>query len=131
MQLGLFAEPAGSSGKTSPEHSPRTAAATLLKWLATWQDANSLSPATDGERKAWRWVSMDSSSGPCLTRSSSEWRSGAVVCSLSSTLETGAIDRRYYLSPKACAGILRRAERRGKTLPRALSEALTAASIAR
>lgn len=31
---------------------------------------------------------------------------------------------KYYLSAKACAGILRRAERRGKTLPKMLREAL-------
>lgn len=30
----------------------------------------------------------------------------------------------YYLSAKACAGVLRRAERRGKTLPKMLREAL-------
>lgn len=32
--------------------------------------------------------------------------------------------QRYYLSPKACAGILRRAEKRGKALPAALAAAL-------
>lgn len=124
MQLDLLAEPAFSCGKTSPVPSRATAAETLLSWLARWQDANSLSPKMDGERKAWRWVSTASSSGPCLTRSGSEWRSGAVACSLSSTLETGPVDRRYYLSPTACAGILRRAEKRGKTLPAALETAL-------
>lgn len=45
---------------------------------------------------------------------------------LSDILETGDIQEKYYLSPKACAGILRRAERRGKALPPALREALTA-----
>ena len=33
---------------------------------------------------------------------------------------------KYYLSAKACAGILRRAERRGKELPKLLREALEA-----
>ena len=33
-------------------------------------------------------------------------------------------DTRYNLSPKACAGILRRAERRGKELPKELKTAL-------
>ena len=33
---------------------------------------------------------------------------------------------RFYLSPKACAGILRRAERRGKPLPEVLETALRA-----
>lgn len=33
-------------------------------------------------------------------------------------------NRKYWLSPKACLGILRRAERRGKTLPEELKTAL-------
>lgn len=62
--------------------------------------------------------------GECWTLSSSVWPSGASVCSLSSTLETGGVPRRYFLSAKACAGIISRAERRGKALPRELREAL-------
>lgn len=42
---------------------------------------------------------------------------------LSETLET-SVDEKYNLSPKACTGILRRAEQRGKPLPEALREAL-------
>jgi hypothetical protein len=45
---------------------------------------------------------------------------------LSQTLETGPLPQRFYLSQKACAGILRRAEKRGKELPQLLSEALRA-----
>jgi hypothetical protein len=58
------------------------------------------------------------------TLSSSEWPSDAAVCSLSDTLETGDVPQRFFLSAKACAGILRRAEKRGKELPAALREAL-------
>jgi len=36
------------------------------------------------------------------------------VCSLSDILETGDLPQRFFLSAKACAGILRRAEKRGK-----------------
>jgi hypothetical protein len=43
---------------------------------------------------------------------------------LSEILEKGSIPERYYLSPKACAGILRRAEKRGKALPELLRAAL-------
>jgi hypothetical protein len=39
-------------------------------------------------------------------------------------LETGVVPQRYYLSAKACQGILRRAEKRGKALPDALKVAL-------
>ena len=68
-----------------------------------------------------------------LTLSLSEWNhtlvpshSGDAVCSLSDVLETGDVPRRYYLSARACAGILRRAEKRGKELPTALRQALQA-----
>jgi hypothetical protein len=48
------------------------------------------------------------------------------VCSLSDILETGDVPQRYYLSAKACAGILRRAVKRGKALPQRLAHALQA-----
>lgn len=51
-------------------------------------------------------------------------RSDDAVCSLSDILETGGVPQRYYLTAKACAGILRRAEKRGKTLPEPLEIAL-------
>lgn len=124
MQLDIFAEHGGSSGRTYPEPSAATGAEVLLSWLAQWQDAGSMSPQMAGARKAWRWVTPGLSSGACLTRNGSEWRSGGVACSLSSTLETGPIDPRFFLSATACAGILRRAGNRGKTLPRQLERAL-------
>jgi DNA (cytosine-5)-methyltransferase 1 len=43
---------------------------------------------------------------------------------LSQILEPGPIPQRFYLSPRACAGILRRAEKRGKELPAMLRQAL-------
>jgi hypothetical protein len=70
-----------------------------------------------------------------LTLSTSEWtalpaqfRSDDGVCSLSDVLETGDVPQRYFLSAKACAGILRRAEKRGKQLPEQLHAALLAVS---
>ena len=45
--------------------------------------------------------------------------------SLASLLEPTP-DPKYLLTPKACAGILRRAEKRGKTLPEPLAVALAA-----
>jgi hypothetical protein len=51
---------------------------------------------------------------------------GDVVCSLSDILETGDVPQRYYLTAKACLGILRRAGKRGKLLPQALRLALEA-----
>jgi len=54
----------------------------------------------------------------------SDWPSDASVCLLSDILETGDVPPRFYLSAKACAGILRRAEKRGKELPPPLMFAL-------
>jgi hypothetical protein len=48
------------------------------------------------------------------------------VCSLSDILETGDLPQRFFLTPKACAGILRRAVGRGKVLPPPLQRALQA-----
>jgi hypothetical protein len=55
-----------------------------------------------------------------------EWHSDAVVSLLSDTLEIGDLPPQYYLSDIACAGILRRAETRGKELPPLLKKALIA-----
>ena len=72
----------------------------------------------------------------CLTLSTCEhasfperFPSDAGVCSLSDILETGDVPQRFYLTPKACAGILRRAEKRGKELPEALNAALKAVAL--
>jgi DNA (cytosine-5)-methyltransferase 1 len=52
--------------------------------------------------------------------------SGGAVCSLSDILEEpGSVPQRYYLSAKACLGILRRAAKRGKELPPMLHRALS------
>jgi hypothetical protein len=61
--------------------------------------------------------------GGYLTLSISEFPSAAAVCSLSEVLETDA-PQKYYLSAKACRGILRRAEKRGKMLPTHLEATL-------
>ena len=61
-----------------------------------------------------------------LTLSISDWPSAASVSSLSDILETGDVPQRFFLSQKACAGILRRAGARGKVLPQALNAALQA-----
>jgi hypothetical protein len=60
------------------------------------------------------------------TLNSVEWHSAGVVSSLSATLEIGDLPPQYYLSALACAGILRRAETRGKELPPLLKKALIA-----
>lgn len=64
------------------------------------------------------------SRGEFWTRAGSELPRDAVVSSLSAVLETRAVPRKYWLSAKAAAGILRRAAKRGKTLPPRLMTAL-------
>jgi hypothetical protein len=55
----------------------------------------------------------------------SEWPNDAAVCSLLQILETD-MPQKYFLSPTACAGILRRAAKRGKDLPPLLAHVLKA-----
>jgi len=98
----------GSSGKMSQASCQATEDGTLVPSLGRWLNSGMGSPTE------------------CLTLSSSEWPSDAVVFSLSDTLETGDLPQRFFLSAKACAGILRRAEKRGKRLPVPLLDALTA-----
>lgn len=62
-----------------------------------------------------------------MTLNTSEFPNDAVGSSLSQVLQTDPPPK-YYLSPKACEGILRRSERRGKTLPPTLKAALLARS---
>jgi hypothetical protein len=68
----------------------------------------------------------DKSRGGPLMPNTSDWPNDAAVCSLSQVLERGSIPHRFFLSSKACAGILRRAEKRGKELPTQLRLALQA-----
>lgn len=100
------------------------------EWIV-WENVPGVLSAEHGrafqsllEAVAELWPDGGGLHGECWTLSSSVWPSGASVCSLSSTLETGGVPRRYFLSARACAGIIRRAERRGKALPRELREAL-------
>lgn len=97
---------AGSSGKTSPAFCLQEEDGTLVPSLGRWSNSGMGSPTE------------------CWTLSSSEWPSDADVCLLSDIVETGDVPQQYFLSPRACAGILLRAERRGKELPQPLFQAL-------
>jgi hypothetical protein len=120
--------PAGWSGRTCPASFRATRDETLEAFWRCSPDGLSKSLQADGNHSAsFRAGRADTAShGECLTLSISEWPSDAVVCSLSDILETGDVPPQYFLSERACAGILRRAEKRGKKLPRALQEALEA-----
>ena len=100
----------GYFGKMSPESCQLTADGRLAPSSAGWANAGMGSPTA-----FW-------------TLNISECHKDAGVCSLSDILETGDLPQRYFLSAKACKGILRRAEKRGKNLPEPLAHALVAAS---
>ena len=69
------------------------------------------------------WVMDGLSLGELSTLNTGESPSVAVESTLFSILEVNAPEK-YYLSAKACQGILNRAKRRGKQLPAMLEEAL-------
>lgn len=58
-----------------------------------------------------------------MTLNTGEYPSAEKESTLLQILEDN-VPEKYYLSAKACEGILRRAERRGKELPLILKEAL-------
>ena len=105
---------AGWSGKTSPVSCRRTEDGRWEPSSGRWQNSGMGSPTA------------------CWTRSTSEWTALPAqflndegVCSLSDVLEDAAtVPRRFFLSPKACTGILRRSANRGKVLPPLLHAAL-------
>ena len=68
----------------------------------------------------------EQSRGGFLMPNISDWPNDASVSSLSDVLVTDPIPEKYFLSPEACAGILRRAAKRRRTLPAPLKEALVA-----
>lgn len=76
-----------------------------------------------GDTQAASWVMDGVLHGEQWTLNTGEYHSAAVESTLSQVLEANAPEK-YYLSAKACQGILRRAERRGKILPVILREAL-------
>ena len=127
--------PRGWSGKTSPA-SFRTMEDEDLQAFWDCSPGDGLkSLTTDGGMRELSQATKahTASHGECLTLSISEWTAldgrsprDEGVCSLSDILETGDVPQRYFLSPTACRGILRRAEKRGKELPQLLAHALKA-----
>ena len=98
--------PSGWYGRTSPAFCRQTGGGISPPSSTGWQNSGM------GSHTAF------------LTLNTSESRSGAAASSLSAILEAGNVPQRYYLSAKACNGILQRAELRKKTLPPLLKAAL-------
>ena len=134
MQLTMFDAPEAlnlqsSYGKTSPASS-QTKATLSDAFLALFpgKAANSNRQGEGGRTLVVCLAPREQSPGAFWTPNISEWPNDAAVCSLSQVLETTSIQPKYFLSSTACAGILRRAERRGKVLPETLKVALETVS---
>jgi len=103
--------PGGLSGKTSLVSCHQTKEKTLVPSSGRWQKSGIMSR------------------GESWTLNTSEHPKDADVSFLSDILEPMEDKlQRYCLSPTACKGILRRAEKRGKTLPPLLQAALHSAA---
>ena len=77
----------------------------------------------NGSPQVKSWEMISPSRGESLTRNIGECPNVENASSLSQILQEG-VPEKYYLSPKACQGILRRASVRGKKLPAVLEKAL-------
>ena len=76
-----------------------------------------------GEGTTMKWEDDGAWCGELTTRNTGECPNAVVVSRLSQILEETPHPK-YNLTAKACQGILRRAERRGKDLPKLLKEVL-------
>ena len=117
--------PSLSSGKTYPEYSAAeiTLSDVFLQGLPA-KAVNWNHQGENGQTLVMCWDQKGLSAGECSTLNFSEWPNDAAVCLLSQALEGISIPQKFFLSPKACAGILRRAEKRGRALPQILGIAL-------
>ena len=81
----------------------------------------------DGQPPEWLEGTDVVLRGESLTRNIGEFPNVARESSLSQILQDN-VPEKYFLSSRACQGILRRAEKRGKKLPPVLEMALKAQS---
>ena len=130
MQLTMFesvevSPPQSCFGKTSPESSAPKTTHSGAFWLGLPEKmTRSSHQGANGRTLVLCLDQRGQSHGGPWTPNISEWPNDAAVCSLSQVLETTSIPPRFFLSGTACAGILRRAEKRGKALPPQLLQAL-------
>jgi hypothetical protein len=106
------------------EHDPTIKAKTSRPFYQPSWVQELMFPPEAGVAQVWQRDLAASPLGEYWTRNTSGFHKGAAV-SLSSVLEPAeSIPEKYFLSPKACLGILRRAAKRGKQLPHLLLAAL-------
>ena len=117
--------PLSSSGKTSPEFSTLRTTPSAV----SWENYVALSfplkyQVTGGRAQVSLPAPKGVSHGAHSTLNFSESPNVVKESSLSQVLVTGSIPQKYFLSARACAGILARAQKRGKLLPPTLRAAL-------
>ena len=129
-QVSLFA-PDSPCGRTCPEHTPaacrpaRTSSRSSRRSSALRNRTFMLLDLRPGAGNLLGpyWEYDPAWLGPPGRLNTSECPKGAVGSSLSQIL-LDTVPSKYYLSRKACLGILRRAKERGKPLPPQLEQAL-------
>lgn len=110
--------PAGSSGRMFPESCPRTEDGTLLPCSGVFQNSGMGGPTGSWTASTSEHVAFQGQSP------SEDGASSSSLIALSEVLETGSVPQRYFLTPRACQGILRRSDKRDKELPPTLRAAL-------
>jgi len=117
--------PAGGQGFTSDATTAAEVEAIRALSAASWESLEAVTRGTPSKESLPTWLNsgLVESDGRYWTRNTSESRNAADACSLSQVLES-EVSETYFLSARAAAGILRRAERRGKELPEQLRSAL-------
>jgi hypothetical protein len=118
-----------SFGKMFQESSPPKTTPSEISW-PEWLEQmphsyRQKNAEGDGQTRVWLMDPGEPQLGVSSTLNISDSPNDAVVCSLSHVLiPAEQIPSKYFLSRKACAGILRRAAKRGKELPPRLKAAL-------
>ena len=122
IQLSLF-------GRMCPEPSPATKEKTSESFYRNLSGSSSRKPLClkfqkgGGTTLTSGWATSGALLTELSTLSTGEYPNADVESTLFSILEVG-VPEKYYLSRKACEGILRRAEKREKELPQMLKDAL-------
>ena len=130
-QLSLFAQD-GASGRTSPAHIPagsRPARISASSWSPLPELVSvpflslDLSPGSGNLLGEFYWEILSPWRGGPWTLNTGASPRDVRVCTLSSILRAHVLPK-YYLTKRACLGILRRAKERDKPLPPQLELAL-------
>ena len=119
VQSLIALSPHGFYGRTSPESCQLTEDGILAPSSGCWQNSGMGMPT--------EFLTLSTSEHNDIAEQS---LNDEGVSLLSDILEIGALPHRYFLSARACRGILLRAEKRDKELPPMLRMALEAVASA-